>query len=44
VYIPSSPPGVAVGPVMNLVTGLHHDVVIFFAGPDRSRCRHNTGG
>ena len=42
VYIPSSPPGVAVGPDMNLASCVHHLVVS--AVPDRGRCRHRTGG
>ena len=40
-YMPSSPPRVAVGPHINLVFGVHH---LVSAGSDRDRCFHNTGG
>jgi hypothetical protein len=39
-YVPSSPPGVAVGPDMNLVSGVHH---LVSAGHDRVSCSHRTG-
>ena len=40
-YMPSSPPGVTVGPDMNLVSGLQY---LVSAWPDRGRYSHNTGG
>ena len=39
VYLPSSPPGVAVGPDMSLVFGEHH---LVSAGHDRVSCSHRT--
>jgi hypothetical protein len=40
VYMPSSPPGVAVGPDMNLVFGVHH---LVSAGPGGGVCSHSVG-
>ena len=39
VYLPSSPPGVAVGPDMTLVSGEHH---LVSAGCDRVSHSHRT--
>ena len=39
-YMPSSPPGVAVGPDMNLVSGVHH---LVSAGPGGGWCSHSIG-
>jgi hypothetical protein len=39
-YVPSSPPGVAVGPDTNLVSGVHH---LVSAGPGGGRCSHSVG-
>ena len=39
-YMPSSPPGVAVGPDMHLVSGVHH---LVSAGPGGGRCSHSIG-
>jgi hypothetical protein len=42
VYMPSSSPGVAVGPDQNLFSGVYH--LVSAVWPDRGRCSHHNGG